>query len=726
MIPRRTTVAAIGLALCALQAAGQDRFVPAPYKGQSIGGVLGDRMKINLEGRLLRVDEQGITEGFHQRPGKHAWIGEHAGKFLHAAANTWEFSADPRLKILMDRVARSVIAGQLPDGYLGTYTDDKRWTSWDVWAHKYNLIGLLSYYEATGYEPALTASRRMGDLLIRTFGDGDGTQKRDLIASSTHVGMAATSVLEPICTLYRLTRDQRYLAFAQSIVKSWDQPDGPKIVASLLAGNSVFRTANAKAYEMMSCLVGLVELYRATGDPKYLNVAKAAWEDIASKRLYITGATSAHEHFRDDFDLPATNSADVGEGCATVTWLQLSWQLLRVTGEPKYASELEKTVFNQLLAAQNPANGEICYFTPMIGRKNPTPGINCCVSSEPRGISMIPQLTWGSLRGGVAVLLYAPGKATVDGIGIESATDFPSTGKIALTLGPAAEKRFPLFLRVPTWTAHFTAKAGGKTYKGEPGEYLEIDRTWKPGDRVEIDMDIITRVLDGGPSYPGHVAVQRGPQVLALELTKNLALPSIHAAGLRSLSPRLGQPPYVVDGVAVVDGRKTAQKLTLVPFMDAVTYRIWLPKEATLPARDAAVSLFGTESSSRLAEKEGSICDGRPETYRSTNRGKPAAEDWFAVRFDRPETIRRVVFRHGDMSAEGGWFADKPRIEIQRAGSQKWESVGTLANYPAERSQFSDRQAFTLQLPAPVEATAIRAAGRPAGYVTCAELEAWR
>ena len=112
--------------------------------------------------------------------------------------------------------------------------------------------------------------------------------------------MAGSSVLpeirfEPICTLYRLTKDKRYLAFAQQIVVNWEQPNGPRIVSSLLSTGSVFRTANAKAYEMMSCLVGLVELYRATGEERFLNAAKAAWDDIAAKRLYITGATSAHE-----------------------------------------------------------------------------------------------------------------------------------------------------------------------------------------------------------------------------------------------------------------------------------------------------------------------------------------------------------------------------------------------------------------------------------------------
>ena len=122
-----------------------DRFTPAPYGAQSIEGVLGDRMRVNLEGRLLRVDEAGILDCFRHRPGPQEWAGEHAGKFLHAAANAWQYSGDQRLKTLMDRVASELIGTQLPDGYLGTYTNDKRWTSWDVWVHKYDLLGLLSY-----------------------------------------------------------------------------------------------------------------------------------------------------------------------------------------------------------------------------------------------------------------------------------------------------------------------------------------------------------------------------------------------------------------------------------------------------------------------------------------------------------------------------------------------------------------------------------------------------
>jgi DUF1680 family protein len=199
--------------------------------------------------------------------------------------------------------------------------------------------------------------------------------------------------------------------------------------------------------------------------------------------------------------------------------------LLRSTGEPQYADQLEQTVYNALLGAQDPANGNICYFTPLDGKKSPTPGINCCVSSEPRGISMIPQLVWGRRGDGAAIVLYAPGRVWVDTaagpVAIESRTNYPLTGAVDLTVSPAKAARFPLYLRVPSWTAHYEATAGGRTYQGEPGGWLAIEREWTPGDTVKIAIDLTTRVVPGGPSYPYSVAIARGPQFLALESSVN-------------------------------------------------------------------------------------------------------------------------------------------------------------------------------------------------------------
>lgn len=720
----------------------KDRFIPAAYDRGHIRGLLGERMRVNLQGRLLHVDERGLLEGFQHRPGKQPWIGEHAGKFLHAASNTWAYTGDERLKALMDRIAQALIAAQLPDGYLGTYSDDQRWTSWDVWVHKYDLIGLLSYYQVTGYQPALEASRKIGDLLAATFGSQPG--QRDIIKSGTHVGMAATSVLEPMCMLYRYTGQQRYLDFANYIVRSYDRPDGPKIIRSLTETGSVARTANGKAYEMMSNLVGLVELYRLTGDEAFLKPALIAWKDISANRLYLTGTTSSSEYFKDDLELPGEESSNVGEGCATVTWLQLNWQLLRVTGEPAYAEELERTVYNQLLGAQDPRNGNICYFTPLVGRKRPSPGISCCVSSEPRGISMLPQLVWGAREDGLAVLFYAPGQAAVtlrEGLeaGLKSETRFPLDGAVTLAVQVSRPARFPVYLRVPAWCTRYTAEVKGQATPGQPGQFLRLERTWQPGDAIRIQMDLPLRVLPGGKSYPDYVALQRGPQVLALEATLNPQLPFLHRAAPKSVNAaelRLedAKPPAGWAGTQAysVEGTSAGhpQPLILVPFADALNYRVWLVRPGRIAVGPVALTAFGRESWSRNGNVDGSICDERSDTYRTTFQGRPAKEDWYAVEMDRPADIARVVYRHGKVFENGGWFdtsAGKPAIQVKRTRGGGWETVAVLDSYPdagsAQPPHLRDGEPFVVKLKGPVRAVGIRIVGRPGqAFSSCAEL----
>ena len=201
-----------------------------------IGGWLGARIDANEKNRLLTVDTEPLLAGYRKRPGSHPWIGEHVGKWLHAATLAWAYTGDTALKSKLDRVAAELIACQEPDGYLGTYVPEKRFglyegADWDVWSHKYNLIGLLTYYQYTGNRPALDCCRKMADLLIATF-----PAKKSILAAGTHVGMAATSVLEPVVLLYRFTGDKRYLEFAQYIVKSWDEPGGPAIVGVAARG----------------------------------------------------------------------------------------------------------------------------------------------------------------------------------------------------------------------------------------------------------------------------------------------------------------------------------------------------------------------------------------------------------------------------------------------------------------------------------------------------------
>src|SRR5262245_33572898 len=255
------TILALGMVLVRPQgklSAVADVLVPADPSGVRLTGFLGRRIEASARERLALVDEDELLAGFEHRPGSHPWIGEHVGKWLTAACASTRGSGDAALAAKVERVARRLMAAQEKDGYLGTYLPADRFqlkpdADWDVWVHKYAILGLLAYHDLTGDAEALAVASRAAALLARTFGPGG----RSIITAGTHVGMAATSVLEPIAKLAQVTGDVDLLAFARHIVASYDDAGGPRLLASLVAGTPVDRVANAKAYEMLSNLVGL-------------------------------------------------------------------------------------------------------------------------------------------------------------------------------------------------------------------------------------------------------------------------------------------------------------------------------------------------------------------------------------------------------------------------------------------------------------------------------------
>ncbi len=517
----------------------------------TIGGWLGARLAVNESKRLLVVDTEPLLAGYHKRPGSHPWIGEHVGKWMHAATLAWAYSGDRRLRDKLDRVAAELIRCQEPDGYLGTYAPEQRFglfpgADWDVWSHKYNLIGLMTYYQYTGDKAALEACCKMADLLIATF-----PAKKSILAAGTHVGMAATSVLEPIVQLYRATGDERYLKFARYIVQSWDEPNGPKIAATLLTTKRVDKTANGKAYEMLSNLVGLCEFARATGDRKLLQAVINAWQDIVANRLYITGTASSFEHFHGDHELPNTMDMNLGETCVTTTWIQLNLQLLRLTGEAKYGDEIERSLYNHLAAAQHPRGDDWCYYTALEGRKPYDKGITCCHSSGPRGMALAPQAAYlrGHGDGGDALLVSTleTSRATLElggqKVTVEQASEFPRRGQSTITLRMAHAGSFGVKVRMPGWAVPAEVQVAGEKHNTDSAGWLALPlRTWNSGDRIEIAFHLAPRLILGDYGNAERAALAWGPFVLAFDQQRNRGLPPAKTLGLVRVATAFDPP----------------------------------------------------------------------------------------------------------------------------------------------------------------------------------------
>jgi len=552
-----------------------------------VEGWLGARIDVNERNRLRVVDTEPLLAGYRKKPGEQPWIGEHIGKWLHAATLAWAYSGDEALRRKLDSVAAELIATQEPDGYLGTYVPEKRFgifdgADWDVWSHKYNLIGLLTYYRYTGNQPALAASRKIGDLLIATF-----PAKKSILAAGTHLGMAATSALEPVVELYRLTGDARYLEFARYIVRAYEEDGGPDIIRSLLApGGSVDHTANGKAYEMLSNLVGIGKLYQVTGDGRFLRALENAWTDITQKRLYLTGAASMRELFGGDHELPNGEAAHPGETCVTTTWIQFNALLLAQTGEAKYADEIERSLYNHLTAAQNPRGDDWCYYTALEGVKHYEKGINCCHSSGPRGLALAPTVAYLESDDAICVNTLETSRArfTVNRqvVEIRQESQFPFEGRSTLTVKTAGPVRFAIRIRVPAWAAPLRAGEAA----GQAGWLTVPPREWRDGDVVPLAFNLSGRVIRGEYTNHARVAYAWGPFILALDEQINPEYGVYDAAQfIRAFDdkpPTLLRDPnrLILQSAMRGEWDVNAHPVKLVPFADAglegKPYAVWL------------------------------------------------------------------------------------------------------------------------------------------------------
>lgn len=758
--------------MAALVTDRQDSQVPDQVH---LTGWVGSRIEANEANRLVKLDPARLLEGYRKRPGRQAWDGEHVGKWLHAATLAWVNTGDAALRQKLDYIAAELCKCQLEDGYLGTYLDKDRWTEWDVWAHKYNLIGLITYMRYTGNLSPLPTCQRMADLLCQTFGDEPG--KRDILKAGWHVGMAPTSVLEPMVLLYRLTGEPRYLQFCKYILRAWEQPDGPKIISTLLTEKRVDKVGNGKAYEMLSCLNGALEYYRTVGDPKILEACLNAWQDIVHHRLYITGAASYGELFHGDFDLPNVNN--VGETCVTVTWLQFNAQLLRLTGEARFADQLEKVVLNQLLGAQRCDGSGWGYYVQMEGKKpySSTLDGHCCLSSGPRGVALIPTFAVTTDPDGVVINLYDAGTAKLQlrdqtPVEVQTQTLYPHDGHVKVLIGPATVRNFTVKLRVPAWCHSWSVTVNRKKWSVTPAEdgYIAITRDWKKGDHLDLSLLLEPRVVMGDHLNNNKIAVLYGPLVLAADeallslgtqgsTTDALPLSALAVAGpaLKTLELKPEPAPVALNTwtgaqvfqISAVTRRSTGDhkkgmpfKARLIPFADAgetgTQYKVWLPLLTGTAASDNLLR-EAQESRSRQGNVSGSITDDDLQSFVVTFENTSTERDWFAATLDGPMTVSRIVFAHGRTFHDGGWFdcsSGKPQVEGKLTPDGAWTKLADLESYPTTTASnpagLKGGEEFTCKLPVPVKVWALRVAGRPASgdnpqqaFSSCAELQAY-
>jgi len=526
------------VALAAERVTPAQEAVPASAVPE-LGGFLGERVRANTE-YLLRFDvERFVRMAEERRHRDWFWIGEQPGKWLEAALYAIAQSGNADLRRKAEEALRRLVAAQEPSGYLGITDPALRagrrpLRGMDAYELYFTLHALVSAYEHWRDEAALGAAKRLGDYFVEKIGAGKAefypVPKEVTIAGHPeHFGLEGALLAHPMARLGRVSGDAKYLDWSQWAVGSIDRWSGcdtlsnlDKVASGEMRLNQI--QPNVHAHTLHMNLLGLLELYQATGDEALLRKVRGAWRDMVTYRLYITGGVSVAEVYRPDFDLP--NTGNVVETCATMSWMLLNQRLLELTGEPHFADVIERLLWNHLPAAQTVDGDGWRYHTPLAGWKPEGcfTGPDCCSSSGPRILAMVPSFLYALTRDGIAVNQYVASAAKTklpsgNELAIRQVTDYPAGEKVAIEVAPARPERFALRLRLPSWCEKPAIAVNGQPVTDEltPRSYAVLTRDWKQGDRVELTLPMQARWTAGRQGNDGLYALVRGPVVYALD-----------------------------------------------------------------------------------------------------------------------------------------------------------------------------------------------------------------
>lgn len=501
-----------------------------PAFAVTVEGHVGKMLDASYTNRILAQDVDKLVSPFRTKTETRCWQSEFWGKWFTSAVLAYKYRPQPDLKATLDKAVAGLLSTQSPNGYIGNYAPDKLLDQWDIWGRKYCMLGLLDYYDLTKDKKVLAATRKLADNLMGDLASKDGI----IVTKGNHRGMAASSVLEPICYLYERTNDKKYLAFAEEIVRQWETPDGPQLIskASVNVSDRFPKPKNwfgweqgQKAYEMMSCYEGLLELYRITGKEEYKKAVELTWQNIREREINVAGSGSAVECWFGGKDYQVNPVFHYQETCVTATWLKLSHHLLRLTGNAKYADAVEQTFYNSLLGSMSPDGAHWAKYTPLSGQRLPGSeqcgmGLNCCEASGPRGLFNFPLHMVMKAAEGIRVNYFAEGVYRVRSpkgqeVKIVQHTDYPASGRIVLQPELTNPEEFAIDVRIPAWSKTSTVLINNQRVADvKAGDYLSQKRNWKKGDSIVLELDMSGRVERMGSELQ-YVAILRGPVLLS-------------------------------------------------------------------------------------------------------------------------------------------------------------------------------------------------------------------
>lgn len=492
-------------------------------------------------------------------------------KIIEGASYSLISAPNPTLDKLLDSLIGIVKVGQEKDGYLTTWrtinpakppapwvkvVEGKRWESLFMSHELYNAGHLYeaaaAHYRATGKRNFLDIALKNAELMIATFGEGEG---------KIH-GVPGHQIIETgLIQLYQITNKEAYLTLSKYFLDNRGNPENHELFGpysqdhiSVVDQDEVVGHA-VRAVYMYAAMTDIAAIKKDTSYEKAVN---KLWENMVYKKMYITGGIGSRhdgEAFGENYELP--NLTAYNETCAAIGSVYWNHRLHNLYGHSKYFDVIERTLYNGLISGLS-LDGEK-FFYPNALESDGVYTFNrgectrqswfdcsCCPTNLIRFIPSIPGLMYSKSKNTVYVNLYASNEALVaienNSIDFSQKTDYPWNGKVSITVNPQKNAEFTIKLRVPGWARNqvlpgdlysYTTKSTSKnsvTVNGESFEnigddgFIAITRNWKKNDKIELDFpmevkEVLTNeiVLEN----KGKIALEYGPIVYAVEEIDN-------------------------------------------------------------------------------------------------------------------------------------------------------------------------------------------------------------
>lgn len=527
----------------------------------TLNGYVGDAIQYVIDNQLKSTDWTRLVDQFrYHLDADMAFRGEFWGKLMRGACSNYKYTQDPELYDAIEYSVKDILSTQDEYGRISTYPVENELRAWDMWCRKYVMLGLESFYEICKDE-SLKQDLLKGlcihaDYILSKIGPRSEGKLPINESAGDWQGLPASSILEPMIVLYRLTGYQRYLDFSTYIIEEGGTTSTD--IFQLAYENELYPYQyvkdNAKAYEMSSCFEGLAEYALITGNEKW----KTAVENYCLKVLeseitvagsgggdgptYNTHPVAGGEQWN-NMAVEQTNpdNKHMQETCVTVTWFKLCRRVLFMTDNTKIADAIETTIYNSLLAAIKGSEADGVtggaadyiwdYFNPLNGTHNNNgggciAGLNsCCPANGPSATGLIPFTQIMNSQSGPVVNLYIPGTVTAQTpnqqkVSLQTTTEYPKDGEIHIEVTLDQTENFTIRFRIPEWSSNTTVTINGEGISNvTPGCYLAITRDWKQGDTIDIKLDMRTRIIEnqaGQKTEAGeYQALMRGPILLA-------------------------------------------------------------------------------------------------------------------------------------------------------------------------------------------------------------------